>query len=139
MADYPSTKEILQRVIESAYERLEKIEYSPFSPHAFSTLKYKISEYIVQLVSESIKVSKRRRADTVSAAHVEQASEYLVSSTSRRFFKLLGIFGGIFFGGSLSAFLAMVVTGNYSFWTGFASAGLAVLGSSMIVLHITME
>jgi len=139
MTDLPQNKDSLQRVIEEADSLLKHAEPSPFSPSAFSELKERISEYIVQLVSEAIKISKRHKADTVSAAHVERASEYLVTSTSRRFFRHLGTVGGILLGASLSNILAMTVAGRYSTLGTLVSAGLGIIGAFLIALHIAKD
>jgi histone H3/H4 len=139
MTDIPPSRNPLQRIIQEADNQLQDIEPSPFSPSAFSVLKEKISEYIVQLVSESIKISKRHQADTVSATHVERASEYLVSSTSRRFFRHLGTVGGILLGASLSNILSITVSGQYSAAGILVSAGLGIIGAFMIALHIAKD
>lgn len=139
MADLSQNKESLQRVIEEADAQLQHVESSPFSPSAFSVLKEKISEHIAQLVSEAIKISKRHQADTVSAAHVERASEYLVTSTSRRFFRHLGTVGGIFLGASLSNILAMTVADQYSTMGTLVSVGLGIIGAFLIALHIAKD
>lgn len=118
---------------------LSGVDSSPFSPPAFSALKGKISEYVVELVNESIKVSKRHVADTVSAAHVERAAEYLVSSTSRRFYRHLGTVGGILLGAALSNILAMTLTGQYTGGGTIASIALGIAGAFMIALHIAKD
>lgn len=130
----PPTED-LQRIIETADAQLQHLNPSPFSPAAFTRLKDKISEYIVQLVSESIKISKRHQADTVSAAHVERAGEYLISSTTRRLFRHVGTMGGVLLGAALSNFLSMATTDVYTPRGIFISAGLAIAGSFMVALH----
>jgi hypothetical protein len=112
---------------------------SPFSPPAFDTLKAKVSEYVVDLLNESIKVSKQHRADTVSAAHVERAAEYLVSSTSRRFYRHLGTVGGILLGAALSNILAMTLAGQYTGGGTILSVALGIIGAFMIALHIAKD
>jgi len=139
MANLPPNKEILQKVIQEADVQLQSVEPSPFSPQSFSTLKEKISEYIAQLVSESLKVSKRHQADTVSGAHVERASEYLIASSTRRFFRHLGTVGGVLLGASLSSILSMTVQGQYSIAGTLVSVGLAIVGAFMIALHIAKD
>jgi hypothetical protein len=114
-------------------------ETSPFSSAAFAILKTNISEYVTELVSESIKVSKRHRADTVSAAHVERAAEYLVSSTSRRIYRHLGTVGGIFLGAALSNMLAMTLVGQYTGVGTILSGSLGIVGAFMIALHIAKD
>jgi hypothetical protein len=132
----------IERTIEAAYVELQSVESHPFSPPAFSTLKDKISEYIVQLIMESIQVSKRHRADTVSAAHVEQASDDLASGVSRRFFRYVGAGGGILLGTSLSPFLSVSAPNTpaqYSIPGLVVSGALALLGIFMIAFHIARE
>jgi hypothetical protein len=125
--------------VAQAEARLTGRDSSPFSPPAFAALKGKISEYVVELVNESIKVSKRHVADTVSAAHVERAAEYLVSSTSRRFYRHLGTVGGILLGAALSNILAMTLTAQYTGGGTIVSAALGIAGAFMIALHIAKE
>lgn len=126
-------------VVALAEDRLKAVDGSPFSPAAFSTLKAKISEYVVELVNESIKVSKRHVADTVSAAHVQRAAEYLVSSTPRRIYRHLGTVGGILLGAALSNILAMTVVGQYTGGGTILSAALGTVGAFMIALHIAKD
>ena len=135
----PSNIESLERVIQEADAQLQDVDPSPFSSSAFSVLKDKISEYISQLVSESIKVSKRHQADTVSAAHVERASEYLVTTTSRRFFRHLGTIGGIFLGASLSNILTMTTIELYSAVNIVISLTFGIVGAFMIALHMAKD
>lgn len=83
-------KNTVKDFTKDAESKLKGVNTSPFSASALSILKAKISQYLSELIDESIKVSKRHRDDTVSAAHVERASEYLFSSTTRRFFRHFG-------------------------------------------------
>lgn len=125
--------------VAQAEAQLSALDSSPFSPPAFATLKGKISEYVVELVNESIKVSKRHVADTVSAAHVDRAAEYLVSSTSRRIYRHLGTVGGILLGAALSNILAMTLAGQYTGGGTIVSAALGITGAFMIALHIAKD
>ncbi|MBZ5577177.1 MAG: hypothetical protein LAP40_11515 [Acidobacteriia bacterium] len=132
----------IEKTIQAAYVELQSVESHPFSTPAFSMLKDKISEYIVQLIMESIQVSKRHRADTVSAAHVEQASDDLASGVSRRFFRYVGAGGGILLGISLAPFLSVSAPSTppqYSIPSMVVSAVLALLGTFMIAFHIARE
>ena len=132
----------IEKTIQAAYVELQSVESHPFSTPAFSMLKDKISEYIVQLIMESIQVSKRHRADTVSAAHVEQASDDLASGVSRRFFRYVGAGGGILLGISLAPFLSVSAPSTppqYSSPSMVVSAVLALLGTFMIAFHIARE
>ena len=104
-----------------------------------SESKAKISEYVAELLSESVKVSKRHRADTVSAAHVERAAEYLVSNTSRRFYRHLGTVGGILLGAALSNILAMTLGGKYTGAGTVLSVAFGIIGAFVIALHVAKD
>ncbi len=136
----PSTpEEEVRATVQQAEEQVQGVEPSPFSPPAFATLKAKVGQYVIELVSESVKVSKRHRADTVSSAHVERASEYLISSTSGRIYRHLGTVGGIFLGAALSNILAMTLAGQYTGGGTILSAALGIIGAFMIALHIAKD
>ena len=139
MTDTPPFTNRLQKTIQEADAQLQGIESSPFSPSAFSVLKERISEYIAQLVSESIKISKRHQADTVSAAHIERASEYLISSTRKRFFRHLGTVGGIFLGVALSNTVAMTTANQYSTVGIVVSTVLGIVGTFLVASHIAKD
>jgi len=134
-----NTEQQARAVIKQAENQLQATDPSPFSPSAFRMLKDKISQHVIELVNESVKVSKRHRADTVSAAHVERASEYLVTSTSRRAYRHLGTVGGIFLGAALSNILAMTLSGQYTGAGTIMSAALGIAGAFMIALHIAKD
>lgn len=130
----------VQNVVAEAMSDLVDLgDVSPFSTSAFETLKAKISEYVAELLNESTKVSKRYRADTVSAAHVERAAEYLVSSTSRRIYRHLGTVGGILLGATLSNILAMIVANQYTGVGTVLSVALGIIGAFAIALHIAKD
>lgn len=139
MPDLPDPQRAAQEARQRVEADLRELDPAPFSVAAFSLLTNKLTEYLRELVAESIKVANRHQADTVSAAHVERAVEYLVSSTSRRFFRHLGTLGGILLGAALSNILAMVTSGQYSAVGVLVSAGLAVVGSFVIALHIAKD
>jgi hypothetical protein len=139
MSGESTPEDLAQGVVAQAEARLRDADSSPFSPPAFSVLKANISEYVAELVSESIKVSKRHRADTVSAAHVERAAQYLVSSTSLRFYRHLGTLGGILLGAALSNMLAMTLASQYTGVGTILSASLGIVGAFTIALHIAKD
>jgi len=134
-----SGEEPAQAVIAHAEREMRDIDPSPFSLSAFAALKTNISGYVDELITESIKVSKRHRADSVSAAHVERAAEYLVSSTYRRFYRHLGTVGGIILGAALSNLVTMTVTNQYTGLGTILSAGMGIAGAFMIALHIAND
>jgi formate-dependent nitrite reductase membrane component NrfD len=139
MPDAPESDKLIEKVIQDAETAIRKLDPSPFSPNAYSVLRSKIAEHIAELIRESIKVSKRHQSDTVSAAHVERASEYLVSSSARRLFRHVGTLGGIFLGAGISTMLTMTVAGQYSSLGVLLSAGLGIVGAFMIALHIAKD
>ena len=66
----------LEQIIELADRELKSVDHTPFSPKAFLRLKEKVSEYAVQLVTESVQRARRHQAENVSTSDVEQASQY---------------------------------------------------------------
>jgi histone H3/H4 len=117
-------------------DAINQLVQTKFTPSAVDTLDDKIEEYIENLVNESDKISQRHQADTVSSMHVERAAEYLVTITSRRFFRHLGTVGGIILGASLSNILSMVGNNSLTSLGVLVSVALVIVGASMITLHI---
>src|SRR5438045_8561115 len=99
------TVKAVEDALAKADARLQGLDGSPFSPAAFRLLKEKVGQHLNELVTESIKVSRGYQADTVSAAYVERASEYLVTSTNRRLVRHVGTVGGILLGAGLATLL----------------------------------
>lgn len=129
----------VEQISDDAATALRNLEQSPFSTRAFATLTSKINEYIADLVNESIKIAHRHRADTVSAAHVESASEHLVASASHRIFRHLGTVGGILLGAAISNVLGMVTAGKFTSAGTIISLISAVVGAFLVALHIARE
>jgi hypothetical protein len=134
-----SQPDSLTQVIANANNNLQNLDPAPFSKNAFSVLKEKISDYIIQLVSESSKVARRYRADTISATHVDRASEYLITSTSRKFFRHLGTLGGLLLGASLSNLLSMTTSATYTTLGIVITTGLGLIGAFMVATHISKD
>lgn len=139
MTDGTSIYSRPEKVVRQAEMALADSDSSPFSPPAFRVLKAKVSEYVVELVNESVKVSRRHVADTVSAAHVERAAQYLVASTSHRLYKHLGTVGGILLGAALSNLLAMVLAGQYTGQGTILSAAFGITGAFLIAMYIAKD
>ncbi|NNJ84100.1 MAG: hypothetical protein HKP13_04060 [Gammaproteobacteria bacterium] len=140
MSDLLNSEETAQSVVQQAEgQLLQSADPSSFSPSAFTTLETRIGQYISELVSESIKVSKRHQADTVSAAHVERANEYLVTNTSRRIYRHLGTVGGVLLGAALSHIPTMSSAGRYTSEETVLSAALGIVGAFMIALHMAKD
>jgi hypothetical protein len=112
---------------------------SPFSPKAFENLKGKINDYVIELIYESVKIAGRYNADIVSSAHVEQASNNLVSSITRKIYRHIGTVGGIFLGASISNFITLTSSPQLSILSVLVSGGLGIVGSFMVALHIAKE
>jgi formate-dependent nitrite reductase membrane component NrfD len=70
---------------------------------------------------------------------VEQASEYLVSSSSKKFFRHLGTLGGILLGAAISNLLAMTIANQYTAAGTILSASFGIVGAFMIALHIAKD
>ena len=135
----PDQEREVYALIDEVQRQLNNVDPGPFSAQAFHLLKLKISDYVRSLIVESGKISRRRRSDVISAAHVDQASDYLVASSSRRWFRHVGTIGGILLGASLSNFLSMTTGNQYSATGVVFSAILAVAGAFGVALHIGKE
>lgn len=126
-------------LVREAERHVDALDSGPFSSQAFQALKMKVSGYVRALVVESARISRRRGEDVISASHVEQASDYLVTSSSRRWLRHLGTVGGILLGAALSNFLAMTSSSQYSTTGVVVSAALAIIGAFGVALHIGRE
>jgi len=135
----PDRENEADALVQAAERGVENLDPGPFSPQAFHALKMKVSGYVRALVVESARISRRRRADVISASHVEQASDYLVTSSSRRWLRHLGTVGGIFLGAALSNFLAMTTSSQYTTTGVVVSATLAIIGAFGVAFHIGRE
>lgn len=117
---------------------LAGVNPAPFSPVAFETLKDQVMEFIAQLVWSAQRVATRYQSDTISPAHVLQATQYL-AAPPRRFSRHVGTVGGILLGAALSNVLAMVSDGQYSTSGVVSSVTLIVIGTFMVAFHIGAE
>ena len=133
MADSPDP---VAETLREANELLEAVESKPFSPQGFVALRVAVTRHIAELIAESRKVAKRYRADTISAAHVERANEYLITSTTRRFWRHVGTIGGIFLGACVSITAGMFVTERFPVIGILTSIGFGILGAFLTALHI---
>jgi hypothetical protein len=130
---------VLNDVQRNAESHMYNIDHSPFSTAAFSTLQEKISHYIRDLITESINISRRHQADSVSATHVEMASDYLIANTSRKVYRHLGTIGGILLGAALSNILAMALSATYTGVGTIISIVLGIVGAFLVALHIAKD
>ena len=129
----------LQQIIETIQQELRNAYDTPFTPRALDNLKDKLSEYSALLVTEAVKVAKRHQSEAVSSTHVEHASEYLISSTSRRFYRHMGALGGVFLGMAGSNSLSMFSTNQFT-PNGVALTVIAtLLGGVLTTVHMVKD
>jgi len=107
-----------------------------FSASAFARLKERVSQYIGELVDESIKAARHHGADAVSAAHVDRASEQLAASLSRRLFRLFGVVGGVFFGTALSNLLQLMNATQIEPRQAVVTFIFGVLGAVLVMIQV---
>lgn len=110
-----------------------------FSAPAYEMIKERIHGFISELVQESVKQSRRRRADLVSRPHVELASDYLIARPAQRLSRQLGTFGGILIGAALAQFLAMTLENQYTTVSVSVSAVLGVVGSFLVAFQLARD
>ncbi len=125
--------------LEDANRRLAFLDPTPFSSAAFAVLRAIILGFIAELIAESRRVAQRYRADTVSAAHVERAGEYLVTSSTRRLFRHLGTVGGILLGAGLSTLLSMATSETFARLPTLLAMSIGVVGAFLVALHIARD
>ena len=128
--------ETVAQLLASAEKRLQPVDPGPFSDSAFSLLTSKVSEYIGELISEADKLARRQRADVISAAHVQRATENLISSTERRLFRYVGTIGGILLGAALSNIITAIATEQFSVAGTALASGLGIVGAFAVAFHM---
>jgi histone H3/H4 len=135
----PKPSDELQRIVDSAGRELDQIPHTPFSDNAFERLKYKVSEYTAQLVTESVKFSRRHSSETVSSSDVERASQYLVSSTSHKVYRHMGTLGGLVLGTGAANGLSILTTAQFTPIGLVITFTLILIGAFMVAFHIAKE
>lgn len=140
MSDIVSNQQSdLQQIIDTAERELQHTSHTRFTDNGFNRLKEKISEYVVQLITESVKVARRRDSETVSPTHIEQASQYLVSSTTRKLYRHIGTVGGILLGVAGSNFLSMITANVFTLNGVVVTVGFTLVGGVLIASHIVKD
>ena len=129
----------LLEVVERANKELQNTDTTPFSEAAFERLKNHMGAYAVELIKESVKKAKRHQAEGVSSSDVQQASQYLVASTSHRIYRHSGTFGGLLLGSALSNILSMITTSQYGFIGVIVTFILTLIGTFLIAVHIVKD
>ena len=110
-----------------------------FSDAGFQQLKNIIGVFIEELVWEAARVAKWSRADTISAAHVDEAAERLVNSVSRRLYRHLGTVGGLILGTALSQTVTMLADQRFTTPGVIISASFGIIGAFLVALHIARD
>jgi hypothetical protein len=128
-----------QAAIRQAEKAIADTNLEPFSPQAFRALQRIVAWFISELVEQSVKVSKRHRADSVAESHVESAANFLVGDAPSRIFRHLGTVGGILLGAGLSNLLAMLATKVMSGLSVAITVMLGVVGAFLVALHIARD
>jgi len=128
-----------QEVIDRANRELQNTSKTPFSEPAFEQLKQQIGSYAVELINESVKKAKRHQAEGVSSSDVQQASQYLVASTSHRIYRHAGSLGGLLLGTALANILSMITTHQYGLMGIIITFILTLIGSFLIAVHIVKD
>ncbi len=130
---------IVSQATKQAESALAGTDPEPFSPKAFEALKQTIGWFIAELVDQSVRVSKRQRADNVAESHVATAAQYLVGDAPGRIFRHLGTIGGVLLGAALSNLLSMITTKVLTALSVGITVALAVIGAFLVALHIARD
>ena len=127
----------LNEAIKEANNALSKLDSSPFSDKAYSSLNEKIGDYIGTLITDAIKISKRHKADVVSQNHIEEANDNLISKRKGRWKFLAGTIGGVFLGATASNSFSMLVLNTTFSMTGIISTIIiGIIGSFLIAINL---
>jgi len=136
MSTQQNTNELID-ALKEANDTVSKLDASPFSDKAYTRLKEKISEYISSIIVESIKISKRQKADIVSQNHIELANDNLISKRKGKWSYLLGTLGGIFLGtAATNTFGMLVLNATYTVVGIAATILLGILGAFFIAINL---
>lgn len=129
-------KKVTLEVVRRAEKELDSIPTMPFTSSAFKLLTGKISQYISNLVIESIRTSKRNRTDNISATHVEEASANISYRNRRNFSRHLGIISGILIGLAFSKMLIIINQGSVSTLDYVITAACGIIGAILLGFHM---
>jgi histone H3/H4 len=140
MNDAPDRPQFnFQTVIDRASRELQNVANIPFSEQALKELEEQFSGYAVELINESVKKAKRHRAESVSSADVQQAGQYLVTSTSHRIYRHVGALGGLLCGAALSSIVSIITTNQYGLKGVVVTFVLTFVGSFFIAIHMAKD
>lgn len=110
-----------------------------YSPAAFERFKGKVVQYIADLYEESIKVSRRHEADSVSASHVEKASEALGSANTPVMARHVGTIGGLIAGIGGSQLASMLAANAFPAAGVIIAAVCSAVGFAGMAWHFAKE
>jgi hypothetical protein len=140
MSNHTNNLTDLNEAINEANNTLSEFDSSPFTSKAYESLKDKISSYIGQIITESIRISKRHKADLVSQTHVEDASDNLISKKRGKLSYLAGTLGGIFLGATVSNIFGMLVLNQTFTTTGIIiTIIIGIVGAFLIAINLGNE
>lgn len=108
-------------------------------PRALDALKRIIDTFISELTEESIKISKRHRADNVAESHVETAAQHLLAEAPARIFRHLGTIGGILLGAAISNLLSIITTKVMTPVSVSVTTTVSIVGAFLVALHVARE
>lgn len=112
---------------------------APFSRSGFRRLRESIDDFVDAVTDEAYRISNRARADTVSAAHVDEAVKHLVAQRSRSVFRHLGAIGGILLGSAVSQLITMLSDAKFTPLGVSLTAVLGVVGAFLVALHMARD
>jgi histone H3/H4 len=128
-----------QSLRETTSEYLARGPVGPFSAAGFEQLRRCIEEYIDALTGEALRVAKRAQADTISSAHVDDASRHLLALRGRRVFRHLGTIGGILLGTGIAQVVSMISDAKITAPGVAISVAFGIVGAFLVALHIAKE
>lgn len=105
---------------------------SIFSNEGFHNFKNSVNKYICELLTASIKASKKDFEKIVYPTHVEKARQKLYSQYKNKFNSFLNTIGGVLFGVSVSNFYLMNTSSLFTSKGITFSAVLLFLGTFLI-------
>ena len=129
----------LQQIVDINERELQGACPTPFSSNARNRLKESISEYAVQLITESANIARRHQSESVSLSDVERASQYLGPNTSHKVYRHMGTFGGVLLGTAASNILSMITTQQYNLKGIITTFVLSFVSAFMIAVHVVKD
>lgn len=115
-----------------------RIKYlSLLSNKALIYLNSKVASYFVELVRESIKLSRKEDSDNVSKIHIFQAARKITMGRTKKIYEYFGTIGGIIIGALISILLSLLQSGSTKTSFLIAIIILSIIGITLIVIKFT--